>query len=60
MQEVDLKNLNRSRALLTGKRNQDHIPMEVTVEPAATISFGESNVPDGALDVNKGWNKNAG
>jgi transcriptional regulator with XRE-family HTH domain len=60
MKEVDLKNLARSRALFTGKRGHDHVPMQVSVEPAATISFGESNVPDGAMDINKGWRKTAG
>jgi hypothetical protein len=30
----------------------------VNVKPAATIAFGESNVPAGAQDINQGW-KNA-
>jgi transcriptional regulator with XRE-family HTH domain len=56
-QEVDLKHLDRSQALFTGKRSPDHIPMQVSVTPAATIAFGESNVPAGALDINHGWKK---
>lgn len=56
-QEVYLKNLDRARALFTGKNKPDRVTMRVNVKPAATIAFGERNVPAGALDINQGWTK---
>lgn len=56
IQAVDLKNLDRSRALFTAKTSPDRIPMRVNVKPAATIAFGEGDAP-GALDINQRWKK---
>jgi transcriptional regulator with XRE-family HTH domain len=58
MQHVDLKNLDGSQALFTAKTKPDNVTMRVNVKPAATIVFGERNVPAGARDINHGW-KNA-
>jgi hypothetical protein len=55
MQQVDLPNLDRSRTLFTGKNRPDHVSMRVNVSPAATIAFGESNVPAGAQDIKPRW-----
>lgn len=57
MQEVDLKSLDRSRALFTGKNRRDRVTITVNVKPAAMIAFGERNVPPGALDIKEGWTK---
>jgi hypothetical protein len=54
-QEVERKDVARSLALFTAKNKPDRTPMQVTVEPAATIAFGEGDVPAGALDINQGW-----
>ena len=56
-QEVELNKLDRSRALFTGKRHPDNTTLQVNVKPAATISFGEGDVPAGALNINRGWTK---
>jgi len=45
------------RLLFTGKRGLDRTPMQVSVRPAATIAFGESNAPAGAQDINHRWKK---
>jgi len=55
MQEIDLKNLDRPRTLFTGKNRRDRVTMRVNMKPAATIAFGERNVPAGALDIKPGW-----
>lgn len=54
-QQMDLKNLDRARTLFTGKGRPDHVPMRVDVTPAATIAFGEDNVPAGAVDIKPRW-----
>lgn len=51
---VDL-NLDGSQTLFTGKRRPDRQILQVDVRPAATIAFGEGNVPAAALDINRGW-----
>lgn len=55
LQEVDLKNLDRPQTLFTGKNRPDHVTLRVNAKPAATITFGERNVPVGAQDIKPGW-----
>ncbi len=57
MQAIDLKDLDRSRTLFTGKTKPDSVTMRVNVKPPATIAFGEKNIPAGALDIKPGWKK---
>jgi len=57
MQNVNLHKLERPRVLLTGKGRPDHVTLLIDVSPAATTSFGEGNVPGGALDIKPGWTK---
>jgi transcriptional regulator with XRE-family HTH domain len=51
-QQLNLEHLDRPAVLFTGKRGTDSTPMQVSVVPAATITFGEDNVPAGARDIN--------
>lgn len=54
-QQLNLRHLDRPTVLFTGKRGTDSTPMQVSVVPAATITFGEDHVPADARDINHDW-----